>query len=78
MPADYIFRGVALGPGSHVVEFVYRPASFVWGVCISILTIGILGCIPLWARWRPLTKRSEEGEKEQLQVSNEDAVESPV
>src|SRR2546427_5231636 len=50
LPADYIFRAVPLESGSHVVEFVYRPASFVWGVAISLLTIGILIFVPLLAR----------------------------
>jgi len=62
LPADYIFRAVPLESGSHLVEFVYRPASFVWGVAISMLTIGILVFVPLWARWgRPGKKRGEKG-----------------
>lgn len=43
LPADYIFRAVSLEPGSHVVEFIYRPLSFLLGVAISILTlVGLL------------------------------------
>lgn len=34
--ADYAFRGVALGPGSHQVEFLYRPLSLRAGVILSI------------------------------------------
>jgi Bacterial membrane protein YfhO len=52
LPADYIFRAVPLESGRHVVEFVYRPASFVWGVAISLSTIGILIAFPLLARWK--------------------------
>lgn len=57
LPADYIFRAVRLEPGSHVVEFVYRPASFVWGVAISMLTIGglILGGLRARRRGRVFT-----------------------
>lgn len=42
LPANYIFRAVSLEPGAHVVEFIYRPASFLIGVAISTFTIGIL------------------------------------
>ena len=42
LPADYIFRAVSLEPGSHVVEFIYRPVSFLLGVIISILTMALL------------------------------------
>ena len=63
LPADYIFRAVPLESGSHVVEFIYRPASFVWGAAISILTIGILVLVPLFlsfrARWGSSGKNSE-------------------
>jgi hypothetical protein len=52
LPADYIFRAVPLESGSHVVEFVYRPASFVWGVAISMLTIGVLIFVPLFFLFR--------------------------
>jgi hypothetical protein len=36
---DYNLRGVALGPGEHKVEFVYRPKSVLIGVVISMLTL---------------------------------------
>ncbi|HEX3142664.1 MAG TPA: hypothetical protein VHQ64_01750, partial [Pyrinomonadaceae bacterium] len=36
---DYILRGVALGPGEHKVEFVYRPKSVMIGVVISLLAL---------------------------------------
>lgn len=60
LPADYIFRAVPLDSGSHAVEFVYRPASFVWGVAISALTLAILIFIPLlasWVMWGKTTRR---------------------
>lgn len=42
LPADYIFRAVALDPGPHVIEFSYRPASFLLGAGISVVTIAVL------------------------------------
>ncbi len=35
--ADFIFRGVLVPPGEHVVEFVYRPASFEAGLALTQL-----------------------------------------
>lgn len=42
---DYNLRGVALGPGEHKVEFVYRPKSVLIGVVISMLTLIGLGAL---------------------------------
>lgn len=38
LPADGLFRAVALPPGRHEVEFRYRPASFLVGALLSALT----------------------------------------
>jgi uncharacterized membrane protein YfhO len=46
---DYNLRGVALGPGQHTVEFLYRPKSVLVGVAISILTLMVLGVCSLRA-----------------------------
>jgi hypothetical protein len=35
--ANYLFRGVYLTPGKHTVRFSYEPASFQWGIRMSIL-----------------------------------------
>jgi len=35
---NYNLRGVALAAGEHEVEFVYRPASVIVGLLISLLT----------------------------------------
>lgn len=43
--ADYAFRAVALGPGSHTVKFRYRPPMFRLGLVLSI--IALLGTIRL-------------------------------
>jgi hypothetical protein len=40
--ADYLFRGLLLAPGRHVIRFSYRPWPFVIGACISASTLIIL------------------------------------
>ncbi|CAN5558843.1 hypothetical protein BH20ACI3_BH20ACI3_18530 [soil metagenome] len=39
---DYNLRGVELGPGEHLIEFVYRPKSVVTGFFVSLLTLAVL------------------------------------
>jgi hypothetical protein len=34
--ADYLFRAIYLPPGEHLVRFSYEPASFRWGLNISL------------------------------------------
>jgi hypothetical protein len=43
--ANYAFRAVPLGAGTHKVEFVYDPMSFKLGAGVTLL--GILGCIAM-------------------------------
>jgi len=76
LPADYIFRAVPLESGSHVVEFVYRPASFVWGVAISMLTIGILIFVPLSARLGRVRKNRDTVADERLVNKANECVET--
>ncbi|HEX9444832.1 MAG TPA: YfhO family protein [Candidatus Binatia bacterium] len=38
--ANLFFRGVAVQPGRHRVEFRYEPASFLIGLIVSMLTLG--------------------------------------
>ncbi len=38
--ANYLFMGVSIPAGTHVVEMVYRPISFIFGLLLSIL-VGI-------------------------------------
>ena len=37
--ADLLFRAVAIPPGSSTVEFTYQPASWRWGVRISLAAL---------------------------------------
>jgi len=37
-PTDYLIRSVFLSPGQHQIRFVFRPASFYWGLWISGLS----------------------------------------
>ena len=40
--ADYIFRGVPLGPGRHTVQFRYAPASFRLGASLTAICAAVL------------------------------------
>ncbi|MGD8775592.1 MAG: YfhO family protein [Syntrophobacterales bacterium] len=37
--ANYVFRAIPLGPGSHQIEVVCEPSSFKVGLMISLLTV---------------------------------------
>ena len=67
--ADYLFRAVALAPGSHLVRFTFTPTSFERGIWLSLAGVGIaLGAIvvglagPTMRRrpWRRLRRRTAE------------------
>ena len=48
--ANYLFRAVYLEPGSHIVEFKYRPVWF-WvslGISFFVFLISAAGCIILY------------------------------
>ncbi|HEY3936165.1 MAG TPA: YfhO family protein [Bryobacteraceae bacterium] len=45
--ANYLFRGVFLKPGKHVVRFAYRPLSFYTGALISSITLLCLTMVGL-------------------------------
>ena len=47
--ANYLFRGVLLEPGRHLVRFAYEPASFTAGAGIS--GVGLI-CLAGFAVWR--------------------------
>ena len=40
--ANYVFRAIPVGPGSHRVEIVLEPLSFKIGLAVSLLTIMVL------------------------------------
>jgi hypothetical protein len=58
--ANYMFRGVILKPGRHVVRFLYSPRTFYMGAGLAILTLLGLGvpgarrfsraARPIWTR----------------------------
>lgn len=37
--ANFLFRGVLLSPGTHVVRFLYRPRTFYTGCLLALLTL---------------------------------------
>jgi membrane protein YfhO len=42
---DYAFRGVPVPAGHHVVRFDFRPTTFYYGACVSMLALLLLiGC----------------------------------
>jgi hypothetical protein len=54
--ANYLFRGVLLSPGKHLVRFRYQPKSFRWGAAISGISFaGLLA----FGFMRPMRRRSE-------------------
>src|SRR5262249_60984249 len=52
--ADYLFRGVAVEPGDHEVEFSYAPASLRRGALLSLVTLGALAVFVVRQRRRAL------------------------
>ena len=51
-PANAAFRAVLLAPGPHVVEFLYRPRSFMIGLVVSLISVSTLAAMftPVGAR----------------------------
>jgi hypothetical protein len=56
--ANYVFRAIPVGPGSHRIEVVFEPLSFKIGLAVSLLTIFLL--IAGWIIW---TRRRGRGER---------------
>ena len=58
-PADYVFRGLVMPAGAHTVEYVYSPASFRYGMLVSVVTLVLGSAVALWtlARDRGATSR---------------------
>jgi hypothetical protein len=55
IPVNLLFRGVVLPPGHHVVDFVYRPLTWLVGLGLSVVGVAIL----LLALVRLSRRRSE-------------------
>ncbi|HXM43480.1 MAG TPA: YfhO family protein [Bryobacteraceae bacterium] len=51
--ANYLFRGVLLQPGRHLVRFAYEPASFAAGAAISGVALICVAGFAVWRRRRP-------------------------
>ncbi len=39
LKADYILRGVPLGPGRHTIELRFLPRTFLWGLVVSAVAL---------------------------------------
>jgi Bacterial membrane protein YfhO len=48
--ANYMFRGVFLPPGKHVVRFLYRPRTFYEGLSLAVLALLGLSLPAVWSR----------------------------
>jgi hypothetical protein len=50
-----VFRGVVIEPGSHIVEFRYRPSSVILGASLTGLGLLLVLGLCVWERRRPET-----------------------
>ena len=57
--ANYLFRGVLLRPGKHLVRFSYEPGSFAAGVAISGAGLICLAGFAVWRRRRSNSRVAE-------------------
>lgn len=57
--ANYMFRGVLLPPGRHLVRFTYAPASFIAGAAISGAALLALAGFVVWRKRHPLSSVAE-------------------
>jgi hypothetical protein len=63
--ADGVLRAVTLQPGTHQVNFAFRPASVLWGAVISLLTLALaVAWLALSPRTRRAGHRSRRGDQE--------------
>jgi hypothetical protein len=54
--ADYLFRAVPVPSGEHLVEFSYRPLSFVVGLILAVAAVlGLVGA-GVWSRSRSMAR----------------------
>jgi hypothetical protein len=52
---DYLYRGVRVPAGTHIVEFTYRPLSWRLGWIISLVSLAAL--LVVVVLWRPVGER---------------------
>ncbi len=45
--ANYLFRGIIVPAGTHVIEYRYSPRSFAIGLALSLISLFVLGCMCL-------------------------------
>jgi hypothetical protein len=50
--ADFALRAVPVAAGQHTVDLTFRPLSFFIGAIISVVTVGLLGFLFVWWRWK--------------------------
>ena len=46
--ADYLFRGVFLEQGQHLVEFRFRPWFLRIGLVLTLMVVGVLGVMAVY------------------------------
>ena len=50
LPANFLFRAVAVPAGQHEVEFTYRPTSFTAGLALFVAGLAGLAALAAWPR----------------------------
>ena len=55
--ANGLFRAVRLNPGSHVVEFRYRPRAFLAGAAVSAAALAMVLALLVWPARRFIARR---------------------
>ncbi len=55
-------RAIAISAGEHLVTFRYEPASFIWGLRVTLFSAGcsVLGCACVWLCQRRSAARPQE------------------
>lgn len=48
--ANYLFRGVVVPHGKHVIRFVYQPASFMLGLVLALIGIAVLALMATFGK----------------------------
>jgi hypothetical protein len=61
--ANLAFRAVRAPQGSHTITMSFHPASFAWGVRISLCTLAAITLAVLLYAWRALNRASRTGDR---------------